>query len=210
MDFLINAKQKIIRKKKTAVQASVCLLFTCLCFYPVYADEPPRQLEQKIKAGLVYNLLKYTSWPKEFTTSSATTKAPATTGESSAIKKDELQVCLFGDDPFDGYLAPLQGRTAQQFLISITHVKQANETDICNVVIIHRSQEKHLSELLDYLNDKPVLTISDIGQFSHRGGMIEMAKEDEKISLYVNKDAIDHARLDIEGHMLKLAKIVSR
>ena len=40
--------------------------------------------------------------------------------------------------------------------------------------------------------------------------MIEMAKEDEKISLYVNKDAIDHARLDIEGHMLKLAKIVSR
>lgn len=204
MDFLINVRQKIIKvRKKIIALACVCLpLYLCggLNFYSAYADEAPRQLEQKIKAGLVYNLLKYTIWPKE----SATQK------ESTTIKKDELQVCLFGDDPFDGYLAPLQGRTAQQFLISITHVKQVDETDLCNVVIIHRSQEKHLSELLDYLNDKHVLTISDIGQFSRRGGMIEMAKEDEKIGLYVNKAAIDHAGLDIEGHMLKLAKIVSR
>lgn len=195
MDLLIIVRQKIISlgQKKIFALAFACVSL-CLCFYPASADEPPRQLEQKIKAGLVYNLLKYTVWPKE----------PAT------IKKDELQVCLFGDDPFDGYLAPLQGRTAQQFLISIIHVKAVTETDLCNVVIIHRAQEKHLSELLNYLDNKHVLTISDIDQFSHRGGMIEMAKEDEKISLYVNKDAIDHAGLDIEGHMLKLAKIVSR
>ena len=194
MDFLNNVRQEIIKIRKKLVALTCACLYLYASLYPAYADEAPRQLEQKIKAGLVYNLLKYTTWPKE----------------SAATKKDELQVCLFGDDPFDGYLAPLQGRTAQQFLISITHVKQVSETDLCNVVIIHRSQEKRLSELLDYLNDKHILTISDIGQFAHRGGMIEMAKEDEKISLYVNKDAIDQAGLDIEGHMLKLAKIVSR
>lgn len=189
MDSLTNVSKKIIAR---------ILVFAYLCvssiFLPVYADEPPRQLEQKIKAGLVYNLLKYTIWPKD----------PA------LAQKDDLQICLFGDDPFDGYLAPLQGRTAQQFLISISHIKQINETDSCDVIIVHRNQEKRVSELLDYLGDKHILTISDINQFSRRGGMIEMAREDEKISLYVNKDAIDHAGLDIEEHMLKLAKIVSR
>lgn len=160
----------------------------------VYAEEKPLKLyEQKIKAGLVYNLLKYTTWPP-----------------TSAVKaKEQLQVCLFGDDPFDGYLAPLAGRTAQQSLIFITHVKTLQDITACSVVIIHRSEETRLAELLDFLRRGNVLTISDIAHFALRGGMVEMAKEDDKITLYVNKGAVDRAGLDIPQHMLRLAKIVS-
>lgn len=158
------------------------------------AEEKSLQLyEQKIKAGLVYNLLKYTAWPKE----------------SPSQTSGKLQICLFGEDPFDGYLSPLEGRTAQQAPIFIIHINKVEETKDCSVVIIHRSMEKNLAELLRFLKHKNVLTISDIAQFAHRGGMVEMAKEDEKISLYINKDAVSHAGLNIQGPMLKLAKIVA-
>jgi hypothetical protein len=160
----------------------------------VSAQENTIQLyEQKIKAGLVYNLLKYTAWPKE--------SALNTTGK--------LQICLLGEDPFDGYLAPLEGRTAQQTPIAISHIKNTSETEQCSVIIIHRNQAHNLPELLRVIKGKNILTVSDIDQFAQQGGMIEMAKEGAKISLYINKNAVISSGLDIQDPMLKLAKIVS-
>ncbi|HTH32401.1 MAG TPA: YfiR family protein, partial [Lacibacter sp.] len=98
---------------------------------------------------------------------------------------------------------------AQQALISITHINKVENTTGCSVVIIHRDQEKNLSALLQFLQNKNVLTISDIAQFAQRGGMVEMSKEDEKINLYINKNAVNHAGLNIQEPMLKLAKIVA-
>lgn len=181
----------LTKKSGIAICISAILL---LLQYSANAEEKSLQLyEQKIKAGLVYNLLKYTAWPKE----------------SSSQINGKLQICLFGEDPFDGYLSPLEGRTAQQAPISIIRISSVEETQGCSAVIIHRNREKHLPELLQFLKNKNVLTISDITQFAQRGGMVEMAKEEEKISLYINKDAVNHAGLNIQGPMLKLAKIVA-
>lgn len=181
----------LTKKAGSAISTGMML---CLLPFFVCAQEKNLQLyEHKIKAGLVYNLLKYTAWPKE----------------SLPQKSGKLQICLFGEDPFDGYLSPLKGRTAQQAPISITHITTVDETKTCSVVIIHRDQEKNLTELLQFLKHKNVLTISDITHFAERGGMVEMAKEDAKINLYINKEAVNHAGLNIQDPMLKLAKIVA-
>lgn len=169
---------------------SLHLFFSSL----VNAQEKPLQLyEQKIKAGLVYNLLKYTAWPKE----------------SALNINGKLEICLLGEDPFDGYLAPLEGRTAQQVPIAISHIKNISEAVQCSVVIIHRNQSQNLPELLLTLKGKNILTVSDIEQFAQQGGMVELTKEGEKISLHINKNAVTHAGLNIQDPMLRLAKIVA-
>ena len=178
--------------------ASRLVLLACvvLCagFHPVQAADAPIKLyEQKIKAGLVYNLLKYTSWPS---------------AEKTTIHKSTIKVCIFGADPFDGYLTPLEGRTANQAIISIVHITRINEIDSCQALIVHRSEENQLQSLLEFIGQKSVLTISDISQFSQRGGMVELAKEDEKIALLVNNKVVVNAGLVIEDPMLKLAKMV--
>lgn len=158
--------------------------------------------EQKIKAGLVYNLLKYTQWPTTFAAQSSETKTPDHNGAA------KLQVCLFGADPFDGYLSPLEGRTAQQAQIVITTLSEIAQTEHCRVVIIHRSQAQQLEQLLQFLHGKNVLTISDIVQFAEQGGMVELARQDEKISLRINKHALNSTKLTLDPRMLNLAKIV--
>lgn len=176
------------------ILALLCLLSPfILATNKVKADEKSLQLyEQKIKAGIVYNLLKYTQWPKE----------------AAVHQQGKLHICLYGADPFEGYLAPLEGRTVQQIPIAIYQYNTIAETSQCSVVIIHRSQTHALAELLPHLNSKNVLTISDIENFAHNGGMIELAKEGEKISLHVNIHVINNAKLSIQGPMLKLAKLV--
>ena len=175
-------------------------VLVCVLSIDAYADEQPLQLyEQKIKAGLVYNLLKYTEWPN----------ISAAQHDKPAENSTKLQICLLGDDPFDGYLSPLEGRTAQQATITITHITQVQQTESCNAVIIHRNQAHQLHQLLQFLRGKNVLTISDIAQFAEQGGMIEMTRQDEKIALHINKDSLDSAKLNIDARMLKLATIVS-
>lgn len=155
------------------------------------AEEKPLQLyEQKIKAGLVYNLLKYTDWP------------------SNTTAAGELKVCLFGGDPFDGYLGPLEGRTAQQAAIAITRITQIKQASDCQVVIVPRAQVGQWPQLAEFLKNKSALTISDIRNFTHQGGMVEMTKEGEKINLYINKSVVEQADLNIQGRMLRLARLV--
>jgi hypothetical protein len=155
------------------------------------SDEKPLLLyEQKIKAGLVYNLIKYTAWPE-------------------TLLNKKLQVCLFGGDPFDGYLSPLDGRTAQQVVISIHKINKITETKTCHLLIIHQNQNHQLSELLEFLQAKNTLTVSDIKEFATHGGMVELAKENEKINLYINNTTVIQNGLKIDDRMLKLAKIVS-
>jgi hypothetical protein len=66
-----------------------------------------------------------------------------------------------------------------------------------------------LPALLRFLKGKPVLTVSDIQKFALQGGMVELVREDQRVSLYVNKDAADAAGIQIAGNILKLAKRVN-
>ena len=171
-----------------------------ICAHSFAAETTAPLYEQKIKAGLVYNLIKYTEWPKA-------TRANTVKNDDSPAT---LKICLLGDDPFDGYLSPLEGRTAQQAVISIIHLIGIQETETCNAIIVHKNQRAHLQKLFEFLQGKNILTISDMENFAELGGMIELARDEEKVTLAINKNSVDNAKLIIDPRMLKLARLVSR
>lgn len=169
------------------------LILLCVCGTARAQDQAPLQLyEEKIKAGLVYNFLKYTSWP-------ANAAGSGNTG---------LRVCLLGDGPFDSYLYPLQGRMAQQYVIVIKKITKAEDARNCSLLYIHQDREDVLPQILQALKGWHVLTISDIAQFAAQGGMVEFGREDQKIDLLINKGAVDAAGLSIQARLLKLARLV--
>ncbi len=149
--------------------------------------------EEKIKAGLVYNFLKYTTWPADIV----------------ARSNGRLRVCLLGGDTSDDYLFPLAGRTAQQYVIKLDRVDSIAETKDCSLLFVHRSEENSLPELFQFLKGKHTLTISDIDQFAAQGGMVELGKDDEQVNLLINKKAVDSAGLVIQSRLLKLARLVN-
>jgi hypothetical protein len=140
--------------------------------------------QHEVEAGLLYNFLKYTSWPG----------------------KGPLNICLFGGDPFEGSLSPLEGRTAQQRIINITALGNPDENRNCNVVFVNRSREDDLPALIKHFQSTAVLTVSDIDGFAHDGGMIEFAMgADRHIHLYINQRAVSASGLVIQDRLLRLA-----
>lgn len=158
---------------------------------PVLADENVQLVEQEIKAGLLYNFLKYTQWPE---------------GAQSAGGK--VVVCLFGGDPFNGHLQPMAGRTVNQHAIEIRSVHSTQEMDACSLLYVHSDEKAHWPQLQKTLAAKDVLTVSDFDGFAASGGMIEFIRADNRIGIKINTDAVTAAHLAVQDRLLKLASTV--
>jgi hypothetical protein len=169
--------------------APIALLLVAAAASFAHAADGVRLVEQKIKAGLIYNFLKYTTWP------GVPDHAP-------------MVVCLLGGDPFDGHLSPLGGRTVNQHAIEIRSLRAAAEAGACSLIIIHQNESASWPQLRKSLAGKDILAIADFDGFAAAGGMIEFARVDERIGVKINVDAIGATRLQVEQRLLNLATIV--
>lgn len=145
--------------------------------------------EQEIKAGLLYNFLKYIDWPP------ASANAPT------------INICIYGEDPFEGYLQPLAGRTVNQHEIQIHTLRDIHDIDACQLLFINADEQNHWPALLKILDRKNILTVSDSKDFVAQGGMIAFGRKDDKISVFLNPDALKAAQLHVQDRLLKLVTI---
>jgi hypothetical protein len=178
--------------------ASVTRGFVIVLLLLVTAVMPSRQagandgvqlVEQKIKAGLVYNFLKYTQWP-------------------SASPQAAMVVCMLGGDPFDGQLAPMAGRTVSQRAIELRTMRDAADTSGCAVITVRADQRSAWEGARKALTAKEILTFADFDGFATQGGMVEFTRVDDRVSVKINTDAVAAAHLRIDDRLLKLASVV--
>jgi hypothetical protein len=146
--------------------------------------------EQEIKAGLLYNFLKYTGWPQ------------------TSIGKP-LVVCVFGEDPLGGALQPMATRTVNQRAIALRFMENITGTDNCDLLFINAGNKAVWPELKMLLSGKPVLTVSDFDGFSGSGGMIEFSRKESHIQVLLNMHAVIANGLRVEERLLKLVTVVN-
>lgn len=151
------------------------------------AAETLQLQEQEIKAGLLYNFLKYTEWP---------------------ALSSSLVVCVYGEDPFGGYLQPINGRSVNQHEIALRAVHAVGETGACQLLFVNAAEKEHWPELQRFLFGKPVLTVSDFEGFAGSGGMIEFGRKNDHISVELNIEAVTAAHLQVGDRLLKLVTVV--
>lgn len=180
-----------------------CLKFRAVAFAIFFAlsfanasfaqDQAHLQLqEHKIKSALIYNLLKYSNW-----------------NDGASVQDKDLRVCLLGGDSFDGYLNPLEGRTAQQRTIHIVEINAAQQALACHLVFIHRNQTSNITAIISQLEGKAILSVSDIENFAALGGIVELStRSDQRVHLQINEGMARKSNLVIGDRILKLAEIV--
>lgn len=154
---------------------------------PAAAEENLKLYEQDIKAGLIYNFLKYTIWP----------------GNGSS-----MTVCLFGDDPFRKYLKPMEERTVNQRPIVIRQINTVQETDGCHLLFVNAGEKTRWTRLRANLAEKNILTVSDYPGFANAGGMIEFGHNGKRINATLNMEAVTAAGLRVEDRLLKLVTVI--
>lgn len=163
-----------------------CLLLTMLGFTSqgvVAVAEPPDS--RSLIAALNYNFAKYADWPNE--------------EEATSIR-----LCFFTAN-FQNSFAMLKDKLIFDKPVTVSQLSEIREAGSCNLVYIDRSERDLLQRLFVYLQDKPVLTVSDITGFVDDGGMIEILKLNNKFRFKVNLTRMQAANVKMSSQVLKLA-----
>jgi YfiR/HmsC-like len=154
----------------------------------------PKPTDYDVKAVYLYNFGRFVEWPASVT-----------------AKSDSFTVCVLGQDPFGPVLdATLAGETIGGKSVAAKRISNPQETGSCQIVFLSSSEHSRLNKIVEALDKEVVLTVSDMPQFSQRGGMIQFVLEGKKVRFEVNLTAVQRAGLTLSSELLKVATTVRR
>lgn len=145
------------------------------------------EVETRLKVAYIYNFARFVEWPVR-----------AASGP--------VRIGVLGHGDLGAPLEDvIRGKSANGRIIEVAHINSASEADCCEILLIERSEYKHVSAIVQALAGKPVLTICDFGGCLREGVMIAFELVDESVRFQINQEAAEHAGLKISSQLLKVA-----
>ncbi len=166
-------------------------MFACMTLQA----QQPRPTDYQVKAAYLYNFGKFIQWP----------------GIAGTDAEKPFDLCVLGQDPFGNTLdSTVSGETINGKNIGVRRISKPEEASSCRIVFISSSEDSRLRIILAALDKTPVLTVSDLPDFSRRGGMIQFLLEQNKVRFEVNLPAAQRAGLMLSSQLLKVATVVRK
>ncbi|MGC8784070.1 MAG: YfiR family protein [Armatimonadota bacterium] len=149
--------------------------------------------EAEVKAAFLYHFTSYVEWPASAFASNSSPFVIGVLGKSEVFPP--LQNVVRGKN--------WNGRS-----FVVRHVDTAKEMRECHILFIADTEAKRLPQILEILDDAPVLTVGESEGFAQKGGMINFFIEQNRVRFEINPDAAKRVRLTISSKLLHLAKVV--
>jgi hypothetical protein len=151
--------------------------------------------EYQVKAAYLYNFGRFVAWPAKV--------AP--------VKNGSFTICVLGQDPFGPALnATLAGETINGENVAARRIPSPEDAVNCRILFISSSESDRLQQILATLRDASVLTVSDLPEFTRRGGMVQFTMEGDRVRFEVNLATAEHAGLSLSSELLKVATSVRK
>ena len=145
------------------------------------------EVEAHLKAAFVYNFARFVEWPP-------------------AAGSGPVRIAVVGRGDLGAPLEEVvRGKSANGRLIEVERINVLAQSDCCEILLIERSEMKHLKEIVASLSGKPVLTVCDGGSCFRDGAMIAFQIADESVRFQINQEAAEHGGLHISSQLLKVA-----
>lgn len=145
--------------------------------------------ESSLKAAFVYNFAKFTEWPADVLSPTATFAA-----------------CVLGDSPTrDALDRIVKGRQLSGRTISVSEVQLGVGLRSCHLLYMSGVTKTQITAIVAAVRGVPVLTISDTDDFARGGGIAQMFVENGKIRFDINLDVAKESRLQLSSKLLALA-----
>ena len=144
--------------------------------------------EYEVKAAYLYDFGKFVAWP------------------AKVAAADDFSICVLGEDPFGPtFDATIAGEAINGKKVVVNRIAKPHEAMSCRILFISASEESQLKEILATLDKTSVLTVSDISQFTRRGGMIQFVIDASRVRFEVNVTTAERAGLTLSSQLLKVA-----
>ena len=159
---------------------------------PVAAADKFSQYD--VEAAYLFNFAKFVTWPA-----------------SSPVQNGAFNICVFGDDPFGPSLDRIiSGEKIDGKTVVDKKISSPEEAPTCSILYISSSEVGRLNRILSAVKNAPILTVSDIPDFTERGGIIQFVLRDSRVRFEVNLGPVQRDRLTLSSELLKVAVSVKR
>ncbi len=157
--------------------------------------------EHQRNALYLYNFLLFVDWP-----------------DTPVEDKEIIRVAIAGDGPMlTEFSNLLPKKPGQRRDIVVTRTASVEELVLpCHVLFIGRSQCRMAPRYIEKVQGRPVLTISDIPNFTNMGGMVwfkgtpsEEGKGEPPKRFEINLSAVERSGIRIRSRLLRLSDIVT-
>src|SRR4051794_28816296 len=149
--------------------------------------------EYKYQAVYLYNFLLFVDWPAD--------AFPSAT--------DPIVIGVLGLDPLGAALdEAVKDEVVKGRRVVVKRFKRIQDMERCHLLYIGRSEKPRLEPIFLRLENSCVLTVSDIDDFTKRGGAVKFFKDNGKLRFEINLVAVKKARITVSSQILKLAKIL--
>ena len=146
----------------------------------------------KIKSAYIYQFLQFVTWP-----------------DISNHPDQSFNICVFGKETITENLKLLDLSHQGEKLIEVKFPKSMDDANNCNILYIAETNNDKLQAILEYLHDKPILSVSSMKNFAKRGGIIGFVTLNNKVRLQINRKPALQANLKISAKLLEVSTLVS-
>lgn len=170
----------------------ICIL-TCVGFQVTpQTMAQDRNGEYALKTAFLYNFAKFAEWP---TVSFHDDHAP-------------FVICLAGSEVFGPNLKSLEGKMVRDRLLVTKPIRTDGNLIGCHILYISPGELKETRNILQTLQQSPVLTVCDAENCAETGIMLNMRMVENRVALELNLEAVQQTPLKLSSQLIKLTRIV--
>ena len=180
-----------VQRSTFGIRCSLFLFVIAFLLFGNLTAQAQVSREYQLKAVFLYNFAQFTEWP----------------ANAFADDKSPIVIGIVGADPFGAALEQtIQGETVGGHPLTIQHFPRPADIKTCHLLFFTQSENRHVEEILKTLQDKPVLTVSDMDTPMTSAVMIRFVLENNKVHFRVNAEAAHAANLSLSSKLLRVAE----
>ena len=165
------------------------ILFLCI-FGGATIAAPLTYEEYAIKTAFLYRSLHYVEWNDKNT------------------EQNIIVICFTKSDNFSNTFQSLQNRKVNERTISFLKVTSYDNSNGCDVMYVPTDRSADLRKILNTLNNKNILTISDRHGNANNGVILNFPVDNQKVSIEINIDAANKQNIKFSAKLLRIAEII--
>ncbi|QTA86057.1 YfiR family protein [Desulfonema magnum] len=163
--------------------------------------------EYHVKAGFIYNFIKFTKWPRK--TFQNSTSPFALCIASDSFFNDiisSLGLKIPGCSENEAFRI-LGGKNVRGRKLDIKECNNDKDIQGCHVLFICSENKEFILDVLNTAKNQNILTIGEFQGFERMGGIINFFTEKNRLRFRINIDAANRAGLKLRSQLLMSAEI---
>lgn len=178
-----------LKKRKMKSIPLPLLVVIIFIIYTVFSVNSLAIDEYAIKSTIIYKILKFTQWPQP------------------ANRNKPFTISIIGETT-PGKEIKIPWQTIDKRRIVVRKIKHLSDINDSEVLFITSSEANRIDAILDYIGNKPILTVGDTVGFGQKGVIINLYIHKNSVKFEINHEASKRASLQMHSQLYVIGRVV--